>query len=202
MAIASESQIANLYKTGDNYDAWLAWLKSVRAKYIGTPMLAKIDATIASGESKKSGLADTLQAGREMWKAIQEYGSDAWNWFLQAVGLGAIPVALYWAAAALTTSAVTGAIYTMNNWIEKEAAATKRELDQYNKDVEKQVAEGVPYSQAMQNAANAGSVRAESEKTREENGVGDKLIDKAGNIIKWALVGFAVYKVAEKKGWI
>ena len=202
MAIASESQIANLYKTGDNYDAWLAWLKSVRAKYIGTPMLAKIDATIASGETKKSGLANTLQAGREMWAAIQQYGSDAWKWFLQAVGLGAIPVALYWAAAALTTSAVTGAIYTMNNWIEKEAAATKAELDQYERDVARQVAAGIPVDIAMKNAAGVQAQRAESEKAREDNGIEDKIIDKAGSIAMWTLLGFAVYKIAEKKGWI
>lgn len=202
MAVASESQIANLYKTGDNYDAWLAWLKSVRSKYIGTPMLAKIDATIASGESKKSGLASTLQAGREAWKMIQEQGSAAWNSFLTAIGLGVVPVALYWAGAALTAAAVTAAIATMNNWINQEAAATKAELDQYEKDVQRQVAAGVPVDQAIQNAANVQTQRAESTVTRTDAGLGQRVIDKAGNIIKWALVGFAVYKVAEKKGWI
>lgn len=203
MTIATESQLAQLFAAGDNYDRWLAWLKSVRPRYVGTPMLAKIDATIASGEAKKSTIATTLQAARDAWKWAQEQGVAAWTALKSAVGLGAVPAipVAYWVSALAATS-VLAALGVMNNWINTEAARTRDELAQYDKDVERLLKEGVPAKDALKIAAGIQEQRAESDKKKNEDGIGQKIVDKAGTIVLWLAVGYAGWKWAERKGWV
>lgn len=199
--IASESQLAKLLAAGDNFDRWLVYLKSVRPKYVGTPMLAKIDAAIASGEAKKGSLTKTLTAARDAWNWLKAEGAGAWEWLKSQTGMGFAPLAIplgYWVTGA-SVVAIVGAEAVLNNWVNQEAATTKAQLDQFDKNVAIQVQAGVAPDVAVRNAGTAATSQAAASN---KPGIGDKLIDKAGTLVLWGIGLFAVYKIAEKKGWI
>lgn len=209
--VATESQLQKLFATGDNYDRWLAYLKSVRPKYVGTPMLAKIDATIASGEAKKSSLTKTMQAARAGWNWLLSEGAGAWDSLKSYVGLGflpAVPVAAWWVGG-ITATAILGAIGVMNNWINTEAATTKAAMDQYDSDFAAAKSSGMSDAEALKLATQKAQGRAAAAKgaaSADDSGdgksFGEKLADNAGKIGMAALAAFVLWKIADKKGWI
>lgn len=202
--IASESQLAKLLAAGDNFDRWLVYLKSVRPKYVGTPMLAKIDAAIASGEAKKSTLTKTLTAARDGWKWLQAEGAAGWTWLKQQVGMGIGPLAVplgYWVTG-LSVTAIIGAEMVINNWVNQEAATTKAQLDQFDKNVAIQTQAGIPPDVAIKNASGAAESQAAAGSQEKEPGMFDKVLEKGGTVLLWVGIGFVGWKIAERKGWI
>lgn len=200
--IASESQLAKLLAAGDNFDRWLVYLKSVRPKYVGTPMLAKIDAAIASGEAKKSTLTKTLTAARDGWKWLKSEGAGAWDWLKSQTGMGflpAIPLG-YWVAG-ISLTAIIGAEAVLNNWVNQEAATTKAQLDQFDKNVAIQLQAGVPGDVAIKNASGAATAQ-DATSAAAGGSMFDKIMAKGGTVLLWVGIGFVGWKIAERKGWI
>ncbi len=203
--IASESQIQRLLLAADNADRWLIYLKSIRPKYVGTPMLAKIDAAINSGENKKGTLTRTISAARDGWNWLKSEGAGAWDWLKNQTGLGFAPLAIpvgYWVAGA-TVAAILGAEVILNNWVTNEAVSVKKEADQFEKDFVAQTNAGIPPDVALKNAGEAAKARADAAATESDKpGFSDKLLEKGGTLVAWGIGLFVVYKIAEKKGWI
>lgn len=200
--IASESQLAQLLKVGENYDAWLAWLKSVRPRYVGTPMQAKIDAAIADGEKTKSGIASVLTSVRDAWTWIKETGSGALDYLKQATGLGFLPaIPAVWAYG-LGAAAVTGAVTTMGYWI-GSASNLKKELDVFDANVKRAIDAGANPQDAIAaaSAAVTGIVAGETARG-ETGGIGSELARQGGKIALWALLAWGAYKIAQRQGWL
>lgn len=201
-ALASPSQMQQLFATGDNYDKWLLWLKSVRPRYVGTPMLARIDAQIEKGESTRNTLAKVLMGARDAWEWAKSQGAGAWDYLKEVTGLGvlpAIPAATAWAYAAGAT-AVVGAISAMTYWI-NDTSKVKAELEAFDRRVQQQVDAGIAPDVALRNAAAATTAEADAAAKKDSGGLTGVARD-AISLGKWALAAFVAYKVAQKMGWI
>ncbi len=204
-SIATPSQMEQLLATGTNYDNWLAWLKSVRPRYVGTAMLPKIDAAIAAGESKRSTIGSVLTTVRDAWKWLKEQGGGALDYLKEATGLGFLPaIPAVWAYG-LGASAVAAALLTMNNWI-NSTATLKREMDTFDRtyqDAVKRGADPVAAAQAA-SAAITGIVTADTGLTKagEESGMGNQLVKTGGKMLIIALLAWGAYTVAQRQGWI
>lgn len=201
-ALATPTQMQQLFATGDNYDKWLLWLKSIRPRYVGTPMLARIDAQIAKGENTKSTLANVLTGARDAWRWVQDQAGGAWDSLKSAVGLGvlpAIPAATAWAYAA-SVAAVVGAISAMTYWI-NDSSRLKAELDAFDRKVQAQVSAGIPPDVAIANASMATTAQAQAEQVKGDTGL-TGVAKGALTLGKWALGAFVVYKVAQGMGWV
>lgn len=201
-SLASQTQLQQLFATGENYDKWLIWLKSVRPRYVGTPMLARIDAQIAKGESTKSTLANVLTGARDAWEWVQNQAGGAWDALKSAVGLGffpAVPAATAWAYAA-SVAAVVGAISAMTYWI-NDTSKVKAELETFDRQVQMQVSAGVSPDVAIANASRAQETAAASAATKGDTGL-TGVAKSALTLGKWALSAFVAYKVAQGMGWV
>ena len=203
-AMASQSQLRTLLDLGDKYDGWLAWLHSIRPRYVGTAMQAKIDAAIAEGENKRSAIGSVVQTVRDAWAWMQDMGADAWSTIRGALGLGemgilpvAIPAAWAWG---LGAAAVGTAIVVMTNWI-NSASTLRRELDSFDLAVQKQIDKGVAPDVAVQNASNAVNAIVGGEAGRVTAGDGG-ILGQVGGVLKWAALAGALYFGAKQMGWI
>jgi len=202
--MASQSQLRTLLDLGDKYDGWMNWLHSIRPRYVGTPMLAKIDAAIAEGENKRSAIGSVVQTVRDAWSWVQEKGGDAWGTIKGALGLGdmgllpvAIPAAWAWG---LGAAAVGTAIVVMTNWI-NSASTLRRELDSFDRAVQSQVDRGVAPDVAVQNASAAVTGIVGGEAGRVTAGDGG-ILGQFGTAAKWGAIVLAVYFGAKQMGWI
>lgn len=203
--MATPAQISNLIALGDKYDGWVQYLESIRPKYVGTPMLAKIDAVLNEGKQKRSTLTDSLLAIRNAWTWIQETGSGAWDAIKSATGLGFLPaLAVPWVtvAAATTVLSISGVLYA---WI-KRASDLESQLKTYDASVQAQIAKGVPADLAVQNAAAAvGSVTGAATAYTTATGadtLGGQVGAQIGTLLKWGAVLGLAYWSAKKAGII
>ena len=202
VGLATRDQIEKLLRTGDTYDAWLAWLKTERPKYAGTPMLAEIDATIARGESTRASILGVVQKARDAWAWLKAQTGDAVTTVKQWFGLAGIEALPAGVLVALGATAILSATYAMTQWVNGDAAQLKIRLDNFNKARDTLVAQGVDPVLATQTAGAQYAGMTQADTVNAGPSLGDKALSAGSKLILTAILLFAGYKVAEKKGWI
>lgn len=210
VALATEAQIKKLLDTGVTYDGWMTYLQNVRPRYVGTPMLAQIDATLARGDQTRSSIVGIVQRAQDVWNWLSTEATGAWDALKSSVGLSGleIPAGMLAVIGALGATAVLGATYAMVQWVNGDAAITKQNLDQYDRDYQRLLDAGLKPADALQKANDLLNQRTkatgEADATKNKGNVSflDQLMDKGSTLLMWTVGGYIVYRFAKSQKWI
>lgn len=200
MDIPSPAQLKSLFSATETADNELARLKVAQRNLpADSPLAAEVNARIAQGEKLKAQYASTLYAARDFynWIVAQTEGagaslSDVYASVKKSLGLGVLPLI----PVVIAATAVSAALVGMTGFI-TSAASTNKRVDAWNSTFNKSLQAGNTPAQAAAIANGMTKTQAEGDK-----GFSGELAAQIGTGLKWAALAFAMYKIAQKMGWI